>query len=161
MPTSRREERVLETYARSLMEAAKAEGRVVSDGRALDALAAASPEVLAVVRTMVEREELDLLPRVAATYHEVLEADDDVCAVSVTTAVPLDDGLRADIKARYEADLGCKVFLIEHVDPSIIGGIVVEARGQRRDASVRAQLRATREAMTDEIVNTGGDPEHV
>ncbi len=161
MPTSRREERILETYARSLAEAAKAEGRVVSDGRVLDALASASPEVLTVVRTLVERDELDLLPRVAASFHEVLEADDDVAAVRVTTAVPLDDGLRAEITAHFEADLGCKVFLIEQVDPSIIGGIVVEARGARRDASVRAQLRATREAMTGEIANMGGDPEHV
>ena len=147
MPTSRREERVLETYARALIEAAKAEGRVQADRRALDALASASPEILAIVSAMAERGQLDLLPKVASTFRDIADADDDVVGVTVTTAVPLDDELRAQITAHYEADLGTKVFLIERVDPSIIGGVIVEARGQRRDVSVLTQLRAAREAL--------------
>ena len=112
MSTSRRENRVLETYARSLIEAAKAEGRVFQDRRALDAIAGASPEVLAILTTMFERGQLDLLPEVAETYRTMCEADDDVVGVTVTTAVPLDDDLREQIQKRYEADFGCSVFLI-------------------------------------------------
>ena len=80
MPTSRREERVLETYARALIEAAKAEGRVQADRRALDALASASPEILAIVSAMAERGQLDLLPKVASTFRDIADADDDVVA---------------------------------------------------------------------------------
>lgn len=161
MSTSRRENRVLETYARSLLEAAKSEGRVFQDRRTLDAIAGAAPEVLAVLTTMFERGQLDLLPEVAETYRAMCEADDDVVGVTVTTAVPLDDDLREQIQKRYEADFGCSVFLIERVDPSIIGGIIVEARGSRRDVSVKTQLAAAREALVAADETDGGDASHV
>ncbi len=161
MPASRRETRLVETYARTLLEAAKAEGRVFSDGHVLDALAQASPEVLAVVAAMIEHDQLDALPKVASMYRSLAEGDDDVVGVKVTTAVPLDDELRASITEQYEQDLGCKVFLIEHVDPSIIGGVVVEARGQRRDVSVRTRLRAAREALSAPLTHHGGETDHV
>ena len=161
MPSSRREDRVLETYARSLIEVAKAEGRVFVDGNALGAISEASPEVMAIVTTLAERGQLDLLPQISAMYQEIVEDDEDVVGVHVTTAVPLDDDLRESISRQYEADLGSKVFLIEHVDPSIIGGLIVEARGQRRDVSIRTQLRAARDTLTSTIETTGGDAAHV
>ena len=161
MSTSRREDRVLQTYARALIEASKAEGRVFSNRRALEAIASASPEVLAVLTTMVERDQLDLLPKVAAAYRTMTESDDDVVGITVTTAVPLDDELRAQITERYEADLGRSVFIIERVDPSIMGGIIIEARGQRRDVSVCTQLRAAREALGSADTTFGGEATHV
>ena len=38
------------------------------------------------------------------------------------------------------SQFGASIYLVERVDPSILGGIVVETRGHRYDASVRAQL---------------------
>ena len=157
MPTSRRENRVLETYARALLEAAKAEGRVFTDLDALGALSQASPEILAVVKTMVERDQLDLLPQVAEAYRAMTEDDEDVVGVTVTTAVELDDELRAQIIAMCEEQLGRRVSLIERVDPSIIGGIVLEARGQRRDISVKTQLRAARKTLGEAQLTLGGE----
>lgn len=157
MPTSRRENRVLETYARALLEAAKAEGRVFTDLDALGALSQASPEILAVVKTMVERDQLDLLPQVAEVYRAMTEDDEDVVGVTVTTAVELDDELRAQIVAMCEEQLGRRVSLIERVDPSIIGGIVLEARGQRRDISVKTQLRAVRKTLGEAQLTLGGE----
>ena len=48
-------------------------------------------EVLAV---MAERGQADLLPRVYDAYRELLGDKLGICVVDVTTAVPLDDGLR-------------------------------------------------------------------
>ena len=47
--------------------------------------------------------------------------------------------------------------LIEKGDPSIIGGLVLEARGQRRDISVKTQLRAAREALVSTSITNGGE----
>ena len=157
MPNSRMENRVLETYARTLLEAAKAEGRVFRDLHELEVIANASPEVLAVLSTVFERGQLDLLPQIASTYRMVTATDEDVVGVTVTTAVPLDDELRRTITEKCEADLKRKVFLIEKVDPSIIGGLILEARGQRRDVTVKTQLRAAREALGSTILNNGGE----
>lgn len=157
MPNSRMENRVLETYARTLLEAAKAEGHVFRDLHELEVIANASPEVLAVLGTVFERGQLDLLPQIASTYRMVAATDEDVVGVTVTTAVPLDDELRRTITEKCEADLKRKVFLIEKVDPSIIGGLILEARGQRRDVTVKTQLRAAREALGSTILNNGGE----
>ena len=157
MPNSRMENRVLETYARTLLEAAKAEGRVFRDLHELEVIANASPEVLAVLGTGFERGQRDLLPQIASAYRMVTATDEDVVGVTVTTAVPLDDELRRTITEKCEADLKRKVFLIEKVDPSIIGGLILEARGQRRDVTVKTQLRAAREALGSTILNNGGE----
>lgn len=157
MPNSRMENRVLETYARTLLEAAKAEGRVFRDLHELEVIANASPEVLAVLGTVFERGQLDLLSQIASAYRMVTATDEDVVGVTVTTAVPLDDELRRTITEKCEADLKRKVFLIEKVDPSIIGGLILEARGQRRDVTVKTQLRAAREALGSTILNNGGE----
>lgn len=158
--TSRREGRVLETYARSLLEAGKAEGRVFENRRDLEVLASASPELLAVLTELVQRDQLDILPAIADAYCTMTEEDDEVVGVTVTTAVPLDDALRASLTERCERELGRKVFLIEHVDPSIIGGIVLEARGQRRDISVKTRLRAMRDNLASIHPHEGGAVAH-
>lgn len=157
MPTSRRENRVVETYARSLMESAKADGRVFDDLKNLEVLAQASPELLAALSCMVTRGQLDMLPQVAEAFRAMADEDEDVVGVTVTTAIPLDDELRAKIRARLEQDLDCEVFLIEQVDPTIIGGLVLEARGQRRDVSVKTQLRAARKTLVETTMKAGGD----
>ena len=157
MPNSRMENRVLETYARTLLEAANAECHVFRDLHELEVIANASPEVLAVLGTVFERGQLDLLPQIASTYRMVAATDEDVVGVTVTTAIPLDDELRRTITEKCEADLKRKVFLIEKVDPSVIGGLILEARGQRRDVTVKTQLRAAREALGSTILNNGGE----
>lgn len=157
MPISRTEQRTLETYARTLLEAGKAEDRVFENLRDLESVVHASPELLAVVGTMIERGEFDLLPRVLDVYRDAVDADEDVVGVEVTTAVPLDDHLREVIGRKCENDLGKRVFLIEKVDPSIIGGIVLSARGQRRDASVKTQLDAARETLVKSNAEDGGE----
>ena len=59
MPTSRYQDKVLETYARSLLEAAKAENHVFEDLEMVERLASASPEIIAVLDTMSKRDQLD------------------------------------------------------------------------------------------------------
>lgn len=165
MPSSRRETRVVEAYARSLLEAGKSEGRVFEDLHDIALLAQAAPEVFAVLRTMIERDQLELLPDVADAYRLMTEEDEDIVGVTVTTAVPLDEDLRQSLTERLEHDFGTKVFLIEQVDPSIIGGVIFEARGERRDISVKSRLRSAHETLSTVRVTSGsvegGETAHV
>ena len=155
MPSNTRlEERKLETYARTLLEAAKSEDRVYENLAPLKAEADASPEVLSVLSTMASHGDLDKLPQVLELYRNMIDGEREVVGVHVTTAIPLDDELRELITNKCEADLESRVFLIEHVDPTIIGGIVLSARGQRRDASVRMQLEMAGKVMTQTAKNS-------
>ena len=54
-------------------------------------------------------------------------------------------------------EYGRKVFLIEQVDPSIVVGLVLEARGERRDISVKTQLRIAQETLANSANSYGGE----
>ena len=151
---SRVESRKLETYARTLLEAARSEDRIYENLVPLKADADASPEVLSVLSAMAGNGDLDKLPEVLDLYRDMIDGEKEIVGVHVTTAIPLDDELRELIKSKCEADLEEDVFLIEHVDPSIIGGIILSARGQRRDASVRMQLESAKKVMNQTMKKT-------
>ena len=65
------------------------------------------------------------------------------------------DELRAKVKEKCEHDFQRPVYLVEHVEPKILGGIIIEARGHRRDASVRTHLVNIRKTLSSTFV--GGD----
>ena len=170
---NRLEDRKVDTYAHTLFEAALSEDRVFENLDVLSACSHAAPEFVSLVGEMVKQNDFSLMARVLEVYQNLIEANraavgshvvtqsaysqdlrdlagSGVIGVHVTTAVPLNDELRRLIKERCEADFESPVFLIEHVDPTIIGGIVLSARGHHRDASVKMQLDNARKVMTQE-----------
>jgi F-type H+-transporting ATPase subunit delta len=111
--------------------------------------------VLKVVNVMFERNDFALLARVSEKYLELAEAELNAIFVDVTTVIALDDQLRQGIKAKYSAQLGKDILLFEHIDPSIVGGIVLSTHGRRIDASVISQLENARNVLS--TVPSGGD----
>lgn len=109
-----------------------------------------NPVLAEVLAVMAERGDFALLSRVWVSYQEQLERKLDVTVVDVTTVVPLDDHLREVIVKKTEADLGTKVVLREQIDPSIIGGVLLTANGQRIDASVVSQLERARNVLKEQ-----------
>lgn len=155
MTSKRAEAEKVEAYTRALMEAARSEGRANADLVQWQHARKFSPEVLETLAAMQREDDLDLVSQVAKQYKEYLDAEDKTVSVTVTTAVPLDDDLREKVRAKAEADLKAPVYLVERIDPSIIGGIMLEARGKRYDASVRAQLANIRKTLSSSFI--GGE----
>lgn len=155
MTSKRAEAEKVEAYTRALMEAARSEGRANADLVQWQHARKFSPEVLETLAAMQREDDLDLVAQVAKQYKEYLDVEDKTVSVTVTTAVPLDDDLREKVRAKAEADLNAPVYLVERVDPSIIGGIMLEARGKRYDASVRAQLANIRKTLSSSFI--GGE----
>lgn len=155
MTSKRAEAEKVEAYTRALMEAARSEGRANADLVQWQHARKFSPEVLETLAAMQREDDLDLVSQVAKQYKEYLDAEDKTVSVTVTTAVPLDDDLREKVRAKAEADLKAPVYLVERVDPSIIGGIMLEARGKRYDASIRAQLANIRKTLSSSFI--GGE----
>lgn len=155
MSAKRESSERVEAYTRALMEAAHAEGRANVDLVQWQHARKFSPEVLETLAAMQQEDDLDLVAQVAKHYKELLDAGDGTVSVTVTTAVPMDDELREKVRAKAERDLKAPVYLVERVDPAIIGGIMLEARGERYDASVRAQLSNIRKTLSASFV--GGE----
>lgn len=149
------EKHKIEEYARSLLNAARGEGRAPLDVQQIRHAVKFSPEVLTVLSQMKEEGEADLLDQVYENVRSLLDSEDKTVTVDVTTAVRMSPSLRKKVREKCESDYQSPIFLVEHVEPSILGGIILEAKGHRRDASVRAQLVKIRQTLASGVV--GGD----
>ncbi|MEE1373133.1 F0F1 ATP synthase subunit delta [Parolsenella sp.] len=143
-----------EKYARALIEAARQEGRANKDLVQWKHAMKFSFEVLETLSAMRNEDDLDLISDVERAYNELLESEDETVSVTVTTAVPMDDDLRAKVRAKAEKELNAPIYLVERVEPSIIGGIILEAYGKRFDASVKAQLANIRKTLTSTSIGS-------
>lgn len=157
MSTNPEDQDKIEQYARALIEAGRAEGRSDADLVQWRHAQKFSPEVLEVLGSMRQSDDLHLVDAVSKEYKEILDAGDDTVMVTVTTSVPMDEALRAKVKAKAEKDLDAPVYLVERVDPSILGGIILEQRGKRYDASVRAQLSNIRKSLSGTLIGVEDD----
>ena len=107
----------------------------------------ASEIVVSVLAIMASRADIKLFNRVCTAYAKALSNKFNVTVVDVTTAVELDDHLREVITKKASGDFGTSVVLREHIDKSILGGVLLSANGCRLNASVRWQLDNARIAL--------------
>lgn len=114
-----------------------------------------NPVLVDVLAVMAGRGDFALLSRVWVSYGEQLERKLNVTVVDVTTVVELDDHLREVIIKKAGADLGTDVVLREHIDKSLLGGILMSANGKRIDASVFSQLENARNVL--KLSTDGGE----
>lgn len=117
--------------------------------------AACAPELAEVLAVMAQRADLRRLPRVYEAFDALMADKLGTVVVDVTTVVPLDDELRRIIKEKTEADLGSKVVLSEHIDPQILGGIIMSTGEKRIDASIISQLNHARNVLKE--TSDGGE----
>lgn len=148
------QDRKVEGYTRALLEAGRAEGRATADLVQVQHAKKFSPEVLETLGAMQASEDVNLIDNVASTFKELLETEDKTLTVTVTTAVPLNEELRTKITQKLMGNFKTDVYLIERVNPKIIGGIVVEARDHRYDASVKTQLTHIKSKLSSSHVES-------
>lgn len=102
------------------------------------------PEALNLVKMLIERRKVAILPDVAALVDEAQLATKGIVRVDITTAEPLDAEAQALVRRQLSQMLGKDVQLRPTVDPEIIGGIVARIGDQLIDGSVINQLRNLR-----------------
>ncbi len=87
---------------------------------------------------------LPILPAIADALGRICDARAGIHPVELSSAVPLDSGLRERLVAALERIVGGKVRLSESVDPEIIGGLVARIGTRVYDGSLRTQLEKMR-----------------
>ncbi len=108
--------------------------------------ASVTPEAQNLLGVMVRRGRTELLPDVLTWFGDFADRALGIQRFTVTTAVPLSDQQRTQLKERLAAGQG-QVVLTEQVDPQILGGLVVRQEDVIRDYSVRARLESLRERL--------------
>ncbi|HKH44812.1 MAG TPA: ATP synthase F1 subunit delta [Thermoanaerobaculia bacterium] len=90
---------------------------------------------------------LGSLRAIAEAYRQELRDRRGQVDVLIRTAVPLTGGLRARLSDSLAQFTGRTPTLIEKVDPSVIGGLVVEVAGTKIDTSVASRLKSLGAAL--------------
>jgi F-type H+-transporting ATPase subunit delta len=85
---------------------------------------------------------IDTFRRLAATARGEVSAD-------VTSAAPLSSAHLNALAETLRARIGKQITLNEHVDPSLIGGLVVKVGSQMIDSSLKTKLSAMKVAMKE------------
>jgi len=83
---------------------------------------------------------LGLLQAIAAAYRDAYRELRGLVDVRVSTAMPLNEAQRAGLSSAVAKLTGKQPRLIERVDPSILGGLVVEVAGEKIDSSLATRL---------------------
>jgi F-type H+-transporting ATPase subunit delta len=92
---------------------------------------------------------LDLLPGIAAAYRELLEERAGRVRVKVTVPVELSGAQRAELTDTLANLLKLEPVLDVHVDPNLLGGMVVQVGDRVIDTSVRTRLQNLRTLLLD------------
>jgi F-type H+-transporting ATPase subunit delta len=104
--------------------------------------------VVNLVLLMVRRGRPGAIEPMIARFAELLRRQRGIALAQVRSALPLDDGQRAEIASRLRALTGSQIEMDETVDPDLIGGIAVRIGDQLYDASVRSRLERLRARLT-------------
>jgi F-type H+-transporting ATPase subunit delta len=79
---------------------------------------------------------------IAEAYRREFRLRRGLVEARVRTAVPLGDALRAQLVEAITRFSGKRPILSETVDPSLIGGMIVEVEGRKVDTSLAARLKS-------------------
>ena len=99
------------------------------------------------IHVLLENGRVALLPDLEQLFVERYEYEQRELAITVTTAIEIDDAKAAELGKRLEAATGQKITINRRVDPAILGGIVLRMRDRLVDASVRTQLEELRRSL--------------
>lgn len=98
---------------------------------------------LAIFDIITSKNREPLLPAIAEEFHHAYNVYKNVGEATVTTAVPLDAALRAEIETIVKKLSDKKeVEIKEKVDPEMIGGFVLNVGDRQVDASIKNKLKA-------------------
>jgi F-type H+-transporting ATPase subunit delta len=118
-------------------------------GDVLARIAEGSDElVVNVVKLLAEKGRAAEIDEVVTELDALVAAEKRILDVELTTAHELSEEEFGRILGRIEQASGRKVQAERHVDPDLIGGIVLQAGSMRLDASVRGRLERLRHDLT-------------
>ena len=111
------------------------------------AVTGADPIVVNFLKLLIENHRMPVVFRVRREVDRLWEQENKLLPVQVTSAVALDPATVDQIGARISEQTGRKVELSAHVEPDILGGIVVRVGNSVLDASIRSRLEKLRKQV--------------
>lgn len=101
------------------------------------------------IKLTADNRRLFALPGMIRAYREKVRESKGIIRAEVRVAEKPSDAVIEDIKASLRDVAKSEIDLDLHIDPSLIGGIVVKMGSRMVDASLRTKLNSIRLAMRE------------
>jgi F-type H+-transporting ATPase subunit delta len=101
------------------------------------------------IRVVARNRRLFVMPDIITAFRRLLAAHRGEVAAEVVSAEPLSEKHVAALKAALKASIGKDVALHAHVDPALIGGLIVQVGSRMIDGSLRTKLNSLKLAMKE------------
>jgi F-type H+-transporting ATPase subunit delta len=108
------------------------------------ALVDADPTFVNFLELLIENHRMPVIYRTRRQYEALWDAEHRLLPVEVTSAVTLDSAVARELGDRIREQTGQNVELTSHVDPDILGGIVLRVGNSILDASIKNRLQQLR-----------------
>jgi F-type H+-transporting ATPase subunit delta len=99
---------------------------------------------LSFLRLLIENHRMPVIFRTRQQFERMWEKENKLLPVDITSAIELDQATTESLGARIGERAGRKVKLTAHVDPNILGGVVLRVGNSILDASIRNRLEQLR-----------------
>ena len=107
----------------------------------------AEPVLMNFLEALIERHRMPAIFRIRARYEVLWDEERDLLPVDVTSAIELDKATVEEIGKQIGEQTKRTVELSSHVDPDILGGIVLRVGNVVLDASIRNRLEQLRKQV--------------
>ena len=104
----------------------------------------ADPSFLNFLRLLIENHRMPVIFRARQQYERMWEKENELLPVEITSAIELDQATTEKLGREIGERAGRRVRLAAHVDPNILGGIVLRVGNSILDASIRNRLEQLR-----------------
>ncbi len=104
----------------------------------------ADPVFLNFLELLIENHRMPVIFRIRDEYARLWEQENKTLPVEITSAIALDEKTTESLGRQIGERAGRKVTLAAHVDPDILGGIIVRVGNSILDASIRNRLEQLR-----------------
>jgi ATP synthase F1 delta subunit len=108
----------------------------------------ADPILINFLELLVEKHRMPVSFRIRREFDALWEEANRLLPVQVTSAIELGESTVQEIGRRIGERTGRKVELTKHVEPDILGGIVVRVGNSILDASIRNRLEQLRKQVS-------------
>jgi F-type H+-transporting ATPase subunit delta len=107
-------------------------------------LSGADESLVNFISLLIENHRMPVIFRIRQEYERLWDEEHRVLPVEITSAIELDQSTTESLGRTIGERAGRKVQLAAHVDPDILGGIVVRIGNSILDASIRNRLEQLR-----------------
>ena len=105
------------------------------------------------LRVLAQHDRLELLPMILGESQVRHEVRTGRQRVQVTSAQPLSEETRNDVRKRLAESLPFEPILEERTDPAVLGGLVIQVGDTVYDSSLRTRLKQLRRRLRERSLN--------